>query len=107
MSEEIEWWDYDDTAEMADAVAGDVQFIIESAIDARGAAVIALSGGKTPVPIYAKLAKAKLDWKRETIIPGDERIQPLGEPHSNATMLGKAFIPIAAPTSASCRSAIR
>ena len=96
MSEEIEWWDYDDAAEMADAVAGDIQFIIESAIDARGAAVIALSGGKTPVPIYAKLAKAKLDWKSVTIIPTDERVVPLGDPLSNITMIGKAFIPAGA-----------
>lgn len=93
MNEEIEWWDYDDDEEMADAVAGDVQFIIESAIDARGAAVIALAGGKTPLPIYAKLADAKLDWKRVTIVPGDERIVPLGDPMSNVTMLGKTFIP--------------
>ena len=90
---EIEWWDYDDAAEMADAVAGDIQFIIESAIDARGAAVIALSGGKTPIPIYDKLAKAKLDWKRVTIVPADERIVPLGDPLSNVTMIGKTFIP--------------
>ena len=53
---EIEWWDYDDADEMAAAVAGDIGFIIESAIDARGAAVIALAGGKTPLPIYDKLA---------------------------------------------------
>ncbi len=93
MSDEIEWWEYDDAQEMAEAVAGDVQFIIESAIEARGAAVIALPGGKTPVPIYQKLAGAKLDWKRVTIIPGDERIVPLGDPLSNVTMIGKIFIP--------------
>ena len=63
MSDEIEWWEYDDAQEMAEAVAGDIQFIIESAIDARGAAVVALSGGKTPIPIYKKLAEAKLDWQ--------------------------------------------
>ncbi|WP_339347942.1 6-phosphogluconolactonase [uncultured Sphingomonas sp.] len=90
---EIEWWDYDDAAELADAVAGDIQFVIESAIDARGSAVIALAGGKTPLPAYEKLAKAKLDWKRVTIIPGDERIVPLGDPLSNVTALGKIFIP--------------
>jgi len=90
---EIEWWDYDETEEMASAVAGDIQFIIESAIDARGGAVIALSGGKTPVPIYAKLAAAKLDWKRVTIVPTDERVVPLGDPLSNVTMIAKAFIP--------------
>ena len=93
MSEEIEWWEYDDAAEMADAVAGDIQFILESAIDARGAAVIALAGGKTPVPIYAKLAAAKLDWKRVTIVPTDERIVPLGDAKSNVTMIAKAFLP--------------
>ncbi len=64
MTTEIEWWDYDSADEMAEAVAGDIGFIIESAIDARGAAVIALGGGKTPLPIYEKLASAKIDWKR-------------------------------------------
>jgi 6-phosphogluconolactonase len=96
MNEEIEWWDYEDHDEMADAVAGDIQFIIESAIEARGGAVVALAGGKTPVPIYAKLAKAKLEWKRVTIIPGDERIVPLGDPLSNVTMIAKTFLPIGA-----------
>ncbi|KQN94192.1 6-phosphogluconolactonase [Sphingomonas sp. Leaf231] len=90
---EIEWWEYDDAAELADAIAGDIQFVIESAIDARGSAVIALAGGKTPLPAYEKLAKAKLDWKRVTIIPGDERIVPLGDALSNVTALGKIFIP--------------
>lgn len=93
MSEEIEWWEYDDAAEMAAAVAGDIGFIIESAIDARGAAVIALAGGKTPVPIYEVLSSAKLDWKRVTIVPGDERIVPLGDPLSNVTTLAKFFLP--------------
>ncbi|UVO49441.1 6-phosphogluconolactonase [Sphingomonas sp. SUN019] len=90
---EIEWWEYEDAAEMAGAVAGDVQFIIESAIDARGAAVIALPGGKTPVPIYEKLSAAKLDWKRVTIVPTDERVVPLGDALSNVTMIAKAFLP--------------
>jgi 6-phosphogluconolactonase len=93
MTTEIEWWEYDDAAEMADAVAGDIGFVIESAIDARGAAVIALAGGKTPLPIYERLAKAKLDWKRVTIVPGDERLVPLGDPLSNVTAIGKAFLP--------------
>lgn len=93
MTEEVEWWEYDDTAELAAAVAGDVQFVIESALDARGAAVIALAGGKTPAPIYARLAAAKLDWKRVTIVPTDERVVPIGDKLSNVTMIGKAFIP--------------
>ena len=90
---EIEWWDYDDRDEMAEAVAGDVGFVIESALDARGSAVIALSGGKTPLPIYERLARAKLDWKRVTIVPTDERIVPLGDALSNVTAIARTFLP--------------
>lgn len=90
---EIEWWDYEDRDEMADAVAGDIGFVIESALDSRGDAVIALAGGSTPLPIYEKLAQAKLDWKRVTIIPTDERIVPLGDPLSNVTAIAKTFLP--------------
>jgi len=90
---EIEWWDYDSADEMADAVAGDAAFIIESAIAARGAAVIALPGGKTPLAIYDKLAAAKLDWKRVTILPTDDRLVPMGDPMSNITAIAKVFLP--------------
>src|SRR3546814_2036180 len=63
---EVEWWEYDDAAEMAEAVAGDIGFIIESALDARGQALIALPGGKSPVPIFEKLAAAKVRSEEHT-----------------------------------------
>ena len=90
---EAEWWDYEDMDELAEAVAGDVGFIIESAIDARGSAVIALAGGKTPGPILEKLAAQKLDWKRVTIFPTDERIVALDDPLCNVAALAKIFLP--------------
>jgi 6-phosphogluconolactonase len=89
---EAEWWDYDDVGEMADAVAGDVGFIIESALDARGEALVALPGGKTPLPIFGKLAEARLDWKRVTIIPTDDRLVPLTDERSNIRAIAGAFI---------------
>lgn len=90
---EAEWGDYEDGDELAEAVAGDVAFIIESAIDARGSAVIALAGGSTPKPILEKLAEAKLDWKRVTIIPTDERVVAMTDPLSNVAMLARIFLP--------------
>jgi 6-phosphogluconolactonase len=93
MMTEIEWWEYDDADEFAAAVAGDIQFVIESALDARGSAVIALAGGNTPFPAYQKLSAAKLDWKKVTIVPTDERIVPLGDDLSNVTALAKIFLP--------------
>jgi len=77
-------------------VAGDVAFIIESALDARGEALIALPGGKTPLPIYAKLAAAKLNWKKVTIVPTDERLVELSDPRSNIRAIAQAFLPTGA-----------
>jgi len=93
---EAEWWEYDSVDEMADAVAGDIGFIVESAIEARNAALLAFPGGETPKPIYAKLAAASLPWKRVTIIPGDERLVPMDSVLSNVRALAKVFLPIGA-----------
>jgi 6-phosphogluconolactonase len=90
---EIEWWEYEDATEMGEALAGDIQFIIESAIDARGSAVVALPGGRTPKPIYDVLVNAKLDWKRVTIVPTDDRLVAMGDPLSNVTGIAKLFLP--------------
>ncbi len=93
---EAEWWDYDDRDEMADAVAGDIGFIIESALDARGEALIALPGGSTPLPIYQKLAQAKLNWKKVTIVPTDDRLVPLTDDKSNIRAIAQAFLSVGA-----------
>ncbi len=89
---EAEFWDYDSIDEMAGAVAGDIGFIIESAIDARGNALIALPGGKTPGPIFAKLAEAELPWKKVTIIPTDDRLVKMDNELSNIRMIAGHFI---------------
>lgn len=71
---------------MAAAVAGDIGFFIDSAIDARGAALIALARGKVPIQIYEGLSSAKLTGNI-TIVSGDDRIASLGDALSNVTAL--------------------
>jgi 6-phosphogluconolactonase len=93
---EAEWWEYDSADEMADAVAGDIGFIVESAIDARNEALLALPGGSTPLPIFARLAEAQLPWKRVTIVPGDERLVPMDNELSNVRAIARAFLPAGA-----------
>jgi len=89
---EAEFWDYDSEDEMAAAVAGDVGFIIDSAIDARGNALIALPGGSTPGAIFSKLAEASLPWKKVTIIPTDDRLVKMDNELSNIRMIAGHFI---------------
>ena len=93
---EAEWWEYDDSSEMAEAVAGDISFIIESALDARGSSLIALPGGDTAKPIFKALASKKLPWKQVTIIPTDERLVPMDDERSNVRGIAQTFIPAGA-----------
>lgn len=109
---EAEWWDYDTAAEMAGAVAGDVAFVIESALDARGQALVALPGGKSPIPIFERLAAATINWNRVTIIPTDDRLVPVSDPLSNVATIARHFLlkgarvlPIAAEGAADYRTA--
>jgi 6-phosphogluconolactonase len=77
---------------MAEAVAGDVGFIVESALDARGSCLLALPGGRTPKQIFAKLAEASLPWKKVTIIPTDDRLVPMDDERSNVRAIAQAFL---------------
>jgi 6-phosphogluconolactonase len=87
----VEWRLFGDKAGMARQAAGDIQAIIRSAIEARGAAVIALPGGRTPVPIFEELADRNVDWPCVTLLPTDDRLVPVGDPLSNAGMIRAHF----------------
>jgi 6-phosphogluconolactonase len=93
---EAEWWEYDSLDELADAVAGDVGFIVESAVDARNASLIAVPGGRTGPAIFPKLAAQTQQWKRVTIIPTDDRLVPMDDELSNVRAIAKAFLPTGA-----------
>jgi 6-phosphogluconolactonase len=93
---EAEWWDYDSIDELADAVAGDVGFIIESAIDARDASLIAVPGGKTGPAIFRKLAQQTLQWKKVAIIPTDDRLVAVDSELSNVREIARSFLPLGA-----------
>ncbi len=93
---EAEWWDYESLDEMAEAVAGDVGFIVDSAVSARNDALIALPGGRTGPAVWATLARQTLPWKRVSIIPTDDRLVPVTDDLANVRALAKAFLPLGA-----------
>lgn len=93
---EAEWWEYDSLDELADAVAGDVGFIIDSAVEARNASLIAVPGGNTGPAIFKKLAAQKLPWQRVTVIPTDDRLVPVDSDQSNVREIARSFLPTGA-----------
>jgi 6-phosphogluconolactonase len=93
---EAEWWEYESVDELADAVAGDVGFIVESAVEARNASLIALPAGDIAAPVYRKLAAQKLPWKKVTIIPTDDRLVSVDNELANVRELARSFLPTGA-----------
>ena len=88
----LEWWDFDDAAEMVEAVAGDVQFIIESALDARGEALLALPAGDEAMPVLEALAAKDIKWKYVTIVPTHDLLVPVDDPRSAVKKLATLFL---------------
>lgn len=66
--------------------------ILRQAIEARGAATLALSGGSTAIPFLAALAWQPLDWSAVTLFQVDERVAPRGSPDRNLTAQEDALV---------------
>lgn len=64
--------DRDVTAVTADLIADR----LGRAIAGRGRAVLALSGGGTPKPLYRRLATVQIDWRAVHVVQVDERFAP-------------------------------
>ena len=66
------------------AIAEWVHDRLQRALAAGDAPVaITVPGGSTPFPILGRLAAMKLDWRRVTVWPGDDRQVPEDHPASN------------------------
>jgi 6-phosphogluconolactonase len=78
--------------ELPDACAARIADDLRAAVDGRGRAVLALSGGKTPIPMFAELAAIDLPWGRIEVVQVDERVAPDGDPERNLTAIESAFV---------------
>jgi 6-phosphogluconolactonase len=75
--------------EMADFMIKKWKEVSRAAIEEEGFLTVALSGGKTPIPLYQRLALLKegLPWEKTHIFLVDERFLPFQHPDSNFHML--------------------
>lgn len=81
---------YEDTAALVGGVAAAMEAACRDAIARRGAAWLALAGGRTPLPVYAHLARAALGGRIDAV-PTDDRCVPHDHPACNLRNLRAAF----------------
>lgn len=61
--------------------------VLQSAIEERGRATLAVSGGYTPLPLFQQLSKASMDWSKVVITLVDERWLAPEHEDSNARLV--------------------
>jgi len=81
-----------DAERLAAAMAQQVAEVLRTAIDAHGRASLVVSGGRSPVAFFERLAEQALEWERVTVALADERWVPLGHPDSNAGLVQRHLL---------------
>jgi len=74
-------------AELNVRLAQDIAQRLAAAIQARGFAVLSVSGGKSPVALFEALRVIDIDWARVRVTLVDERCVPRIHPDSNALLV--------------------
>ena len=72
---------------LAEALATQVAARLRAAIAARGAALLAVSGGSTPARFFERLSHEALDWSKVRVTLVDERWVPESSERSNARLV--------------------
>lgn len=77
------WHEFASPETLAKTFAGRIADVLAEAIEARGRALLAVSGGTTPAHLFEVLSGTDLDWRQVTITLVDERFVPPTSPRSN------------------------
>lgn len=84
--------DFDGFDAAAAAMAAATARALADCIARRGAAVLAVGGGRTPVMVLPLLARADCDWSRVTVTLTDERRVDVRDPASNKGLVRRHLL---------------
>jgi 6-phosphogluconolactonase len=74
------------------ALAEHIATALRAAIAARGLASLAVSGGKSPIPLFEALREQDLDWSKVTVVLVDERVVPRDHADSNTALVARHLL---------------
>lgn len=79
--------DFENKPQLDEALAEHVCQLLRSAIETKGKASIAVSGGSTPKGFFNILSNKSIDWKKVTVTLADERWVELNSSASNTRLV--------------------
>ncbi len=84
---EPKWQEYSSGGRLAERLSGTVAEQLSNAIEARGVATLAVSGGRTPIPVFVALSEQDIAWDKVIVTLVDERFVDTSSPRSNAALV--------------------
>jgi len=87
---------YDQRDQLFSQLAAEIAQTLQQAIDARGQASLAVSGGSSPIPLFQQLSRCELAWSKVTVTLVDERWVPADHADSNARLVRQHLLQNAA-----------
>jgi 6-phosphogluconolactonase len=87
MTESFHWNEFADREALAETLAKRIAGLLAAAIERRGSALLAVSGGTTPARLFEALSAEPIAWDRVTVTLVDERFVPPSSPRSNAALV--------------------
>ncbi|WP_315918879.1 6-phosphogluconolactonase [Mesorhizobium sp. SP-1A] len=96
MARNYHWNEFADRAALATALADRIAGLLASAIEKRGQALMAVSGGNTPKKLFQALSAQRIAWDKVIVTLIDERFVPASSPRSNAALVADNLLQNAA-----------
>lgn len=81
------WHEHPDLQTCIDSLTGDISQRIRARLQTAATCTMAVSGGRSPIPLFERLANTDLDWARLRLRLVDERYVPPHHPDSNESLV--------------------
>lgn len=93
-------FEYPSAIDQAEALAMAVGHALERVLAEKGEAVLAVSGGRSPIPMFERLCFRPVAWQAVTVTLVDERTVPPGHEDSNGRLVRAHLLQEAAAAAA-------
>lgn len=86
------WLEHPDLQSGIEVLAQDIGRHIAAFLRRSGQCTLAVSGGRSPIPLFARLAQLELDWSQVHVRLVDERYVPPEHPDSNERLVRRHLL---------------
>ena len=88
----VGFFDTNSSESLVTLLSNDIAEILESTIQKEGRASLAVSGGRTPIPLFVELSKLNLDWSKVELTLADDRWVDSDHEASNERLVRKYLL---------------